>query len=193
MTLPLGSSYFLSAILPIVFSDRRRFLFGLVGAGLFFIGTWGLKETLIQVLPPLPRYTLILQTGGSDLCCDEATATQKPPHLRSDEILDIVLRPERAPAGPVFVHVYTRHGAAVRTLHCFLDQESDGRLRLRGMARDLLDLDRDASGPYELLFAINRSPLPLDFAQAQSAAAHDPNGSRLQLVRGVVIISAVDP
>lgn len=161
----------------------------------------------------LPRYELQLRGGDSCLRCTvpaepdpelgrraellnpSPTAPARPARgrraaapplvrVRLDAPLDIRLRPEQPVSGPVFVHAFlVRHGSASRW-PILMAHAADGTLQLRGILRDVLDLTGAELGPYELLFVIQRSPLPLGYAAALAAEYGDPDGLGTQVLRG---------
>ena len=161
---------------------------------------------------PLPRYELQLRGGDSCLRCadpahDEpalpaleptrsgtaalsvgpagALAAQKPAAVvRLDAPLTIVLRPVQPVAGPVFVQAFLGHAGGTATWPLVMERAGDGTLALRGLVREVLDLAPHELGRYELLFVVQRSPLPLLTARLGRGDA--PPGA--QLLRGELTV-----
>lgn len=109
--------------------------------------------------------------------------------VRLDAPLTLALRPARPVAGPVFAHAFLGRAGAAATWPLILERTADGALQLRGLVRDVLDLGPHEHGRYELLFVVQRSPLPPTAAAARLLRSGDP----AQLVRGeLTVLPALD-
>lgn len=165
----------------------------------------------------LPRYELQLRGGDSCLRCtvpdesDPEPAPRRaelpsppptapvgghhaaaPPHIRVrlDAPLDIRLHPAQPVSGPVFAHAFlVRHGSA-SFWPILMAHAADGTLQLRGILRDVLDLHGSELGSYELVFVVQRSPLPLGYAAALAAEHGAPDGLGTQVLRGFLDVLA---
>jgi hypothetical protein len=168
----------------------------------------------------LPRYELQLQGGDSCLRCtvptepDPQLARQadellNPPRtaparlarerraaapsrlqVRLDAPLDIRLHPERPVSGPVFVHAFLVRQGNASGWPILMARAADGTLQLRGILRDVLDLTGGELGLSELVFVVQRSPLPLGDAAALAAASSEPDGLGTQLLHGALDVLA---
>ncbi len=177
-------------------------------------------RALGRVWGSLPRYELQLQGGDSCLRCTVPTEPDPQPARQADELLnplriaparlardrraaapprvqvrldaplDIRLRPERPVSGPVFVHAFLIRQGSASGWPILMARAADGTLQLRGILRDVLDLTGGARGLYELVFVVQRSPLPLGYAAALAAARRDPEGLGTQLLHGTLDVLA---
>lgn len=149
----------------------------------------------------LPRYELQLRGGDSCLRCTvpadpdpgPARRPAAPPaqiRVRLDAPLDIRLRPEQPVAGPVFVHAFLGRRGGTSGWPILMARAADGTLQLRGILRDVLDLTSGELGRYELIFVVQRSPLPLGYAAALAAERSDPGGLGTQVLRGALDVLA---
>jgi len=111
------------------------------------------------LISPLPSYALTLHSERPCLLCGPEVTT--PQTLASDQLIDLQLVPQGPVTGPTFLHLYLRYGSELRRVLAFAERADDGSLRLRGRAREVLDLRGDEHGPIELLWSVSRSPLPL--------------------------------
>lgn len=140
---------------------------------------------------PLPRYVLAVSGGISDSCCAAANAHAKVT-ARLDSPIDIVLRPERAPRGPVFIQAFKLVRGEPTRLALWMASRSDGALHLRGLAGDVLELDSGfpaTDEPLALVFAISRSPLLRSYESLQKEASGQ-TGQTTQLHRGLITVVA---
>lgn len=119
-----------------------------------------------------------------------AAAPPRVAEVRLDAPLDIRLRPERPVSGPVFVHAFLVHQGSASGWPILMARAADGTLQLRGILRDVLDLSGAELGRYELVFVVQRSPLPLGYAAALAAARSDPDGLGTQLLHGTLDVLA---
>ena len=182
-------------LLPIQTLIPRPLVWGLVMLSLCV----GLARVTPQDLTPrllgrlwgvLPLYTLVLRGGDTCLRCGPDGGSALASGVRLDAPLDIVLRPASPVAGPVFVFGFLRHAGRLGFWPVVMQPTGDGALQLGGIVRDLLDLPDSARGDYELLFVIQRSPLPPSYATLQ-ARLHAPiGGAAPQLLRYTVEILA---
>ena len=171
-----------------------------------------LPRALGHLWGALPRYELQLRGGDSCLRCTPAaelavaprpggresplTAARVTPELgvaapprarvRLDAPLAIRLRPEQPVSGPLFVQAFLGRDGITSGWPLLMARAADGTLQLRGIVRDVLDLTSTELGRYELIFVIQRSPLPLGYAAALAAAGSDPGGRGTQVLRGVL-------
>ncbi|HNN93064.1 MAG TPA: hypothetical protein PKI03_12380 [Pseudomonadota bacterium] len=135
------------------------------GLGIWLAATLIIATVLLlpgwigALIAPLPDYALTLHSERPCLLCGPEVTTQKT--LAADQLVDLQLRPQGPVAGPTFLHLYLRHGGELRRVFAFAERADDGSLRLRGRAREVLDLRGDEHGPIELLWSVSRSPLPL--------------------------------
>lgn len=138
----------------------RRFCVAM-GASFWLLlaGIFAARELRSQPDRPLPSYTLHVEGGLFDLC--GTPPPQRPLRVQLSAPLDITLRPSKSPSGLIFVHAFKQQRGAIERLPIVMSTMSDGSLRLRGILRDILDLDARAQGPMELIFVVNRSILPI--------------------------------
>lgn len=129
----------------------------------------------------------------------QSALTLRPPRLpaaptpsaavRLDAPLAIRLRPTAEVTGPVFAHAFLRHDDRTAAWPVILEHAADGTLQLRGIVRDLLDLTPQGLGRYELLFVLQRSPLPPPAAVTEVG----PSDPAAQLLRGeLTVLPPVD-
>ena len=131
---------------------------------------------------PLPQYTLLVRGGDTCRRCSVDAAGAPAARVRLDAPLDLVLRPAQSVSGPVFVYAFLGHDGRTSTWPILMEHAATGTLRLGGITRDLLDVASTARGRYELIFLVQRSPLPPSAAAVQARIARaDP-----QLRRGEI-------
>ncbi len=138
----------------------------------------------------LPPYTLVVRGGDSCVRCRSVAGNPLESGVRLDAPLDIVLRPTLPVVGPVFVFGYLRHAGRLSFWPVVMEPTGDGALQLGGIVRDLLDLPDSARGAYELLFVIQRSPLPPSYATVQARLQTADGGVAPQLLHYAVEILA---
>jgi len=131
---------------------------------------------------PLPQYTLLVRGGDTCQRCSVDAAGEPAVRVRLDAPLDLVLRPAQPVPGPVFVYAFLAHDERTSAWPILMEHAAAGTLRLGGITRDLLDVESTARGRYELIFLVQRSPLPPGAAAGQARTARaDP-----QLLRGEI-------
>lgn len=120
----------------------------------FVVAVPGLATYL---LPPLPAYSMTLQVEGTCWLCGPEETT--PQSLSADLPIDLLVRPLAPVLGPTFLHLYVQEQTRLRRVFTFAKREADGSLHLRGLAREVLDLNGDERGPIEIFARVSRSPL----------------------------------
>ena len=183
------------APLPLPCLLPRLLLWGLVAlslcAGLARLAPSELTPRLLTRLwGALPQYTLGVRGGDPCLRCSVGAGGEPGAGVRLDAPLDIELRPALPGSGPVFVHAFLRHAGRTTRWPIAMEPAADGTLLLSGIVRDLLDPPDSACGVYELIFVIQRSPLPPGYAAVHGAV---PRPDR-QVLRGAVqVLAPVNP
>lgn len=164
-------------------------LFPLLACAVYYSPRW-----IASLCGPLPRYSLLLGGGLSDSCCasaDERSLVK----ARRDTPIDIVLRPDRAPSGPVFVQAFKLVRGEPARLALWMKERSGGAMHLRGLAGDVLELDSATSETperIELVFAISRSPILRSYESLQREASGQ-TGASTELLRGAISIVPAPP
>ena len=186
-------------LLPVQTLIPRPLLWGLVVlslcAGLARLTPPDLTPRLLgRLWGALPAYTLVVRGGDTGLRCPSDTSSALATGVRLDAPLDIVLRPAFPVVGPVFVHAFLRHAGHTSVWPVVMEHAADGALQLGGIVRDLLDLPDSARGAYELLFVIQRSPLPPSYAVLQAQQQAPAGAPAPQLLRRTVqVLAAATP
>lgn len=183
------------ATLPLQTAFQRPLMWGLVVlslcAGLARLTRTELAPRLsTRIWGALPSYTLLVRGGDTCLRCPPGEGGGLGSGVRLDAPLDIVLRPTQPVAGPVFAHAFVRHAGHISQWPILMEHAAAGTLLLSGIARDLLDLSADARGPYELIFVVQRSPLPPSSTTVQAQLARAAVSTDSQLLHAEVQILA---
>jgi hypothetical protein len=118
----------------------------------------GLPALAGLLLQPLPAYSVAVQVDRACMLC--GVVEQPISTVIADRPLDIAAHPQRPVSGPVFLHVYLGDRGTLRPTWVWAAQGRQGSLHLRGLAREILNLDPGDQGPRELWILVTRMPLP---------------------------------